>query len=1049
MGVAINNPKLRTLIRLDADDPTSVTELLRIWRRTPQDLVKVWTREDFSDIRNVSSNPSSSDEIDRRIARWVGTTPLHQAAGAVGPCARALSEVLRVINSLEPSIRPSVDFRDLRGGTALSRAVRSDGAARIHALVQAGADPSDAYSKSKRTTHRYQWSYLRFAAATGRVSALAALLSQGADYVTSGTDGKRPIHLAIERGRLNCVQTLLTADLATIESNGEYRLRNAMALDRFLVKNATSKLSAENSERGPDSAIGAASEDGPEDFEEPDVVQPTAPGIHSPTPWDNGSSSEVSLDTMEGISTPGPAEQDIADTRTNPFGASQTDANNSIGGIDGLTRIIQQALRQAMGASNDLDSVTMSMALGVNRDRGSSLYHLAASYCRPRVLKYLLNNESLRKYHPHDIRNEQGKVPIFMAARSGSIPCIALFLQHGVDINSVDLENWTVLNEAVKYNRIEAMKYILASGGSVSVADDDAWNPLHVAGRFGIVDAVAPLVSAGGDINGLTEDKETPLLLGCSQKGQVAVIRELLRLGALHEPSDTGALSPLKMIVDRKDFAMLEGFLQYFVSRGENASLDLSPLNEDGENFLFSCVTDDKPKIIGYLLALGMNANVRDQSGDTPLYSAIRLKSVRVARALLEGGADPNYPTQNGSRAIHAAADEGFSEVMGVLAQYGADMEGPVPRPAVHVGFTPLMLAARRGHTSSVQALINAGVNLNVAKNDGYTAVHLAALNGQVDALRALLNAGAAHSALEENNFAPLHVAVRNNQLEVVRTLLTAGVDPDIRGPSGLTALHFAAYMANARMIWLLLAVGADVNVEDTDQSRPLHVAAGRERGRVAVQMLLTQGAQVSAIDARGDSALHAASFRGVYTVVRVLLRRGASVNVQNNQGQTPLHLSSEQGFETTVRALIQSGADTGIKNNSGDTAYGLATRARKTDVRVALWRAMGQTLNEVAPVTKYAVESPAPSPHVSMDTGTGVENGRTLCVVCQNVLRFQDEVRILPCSHVYHKECIDQWFGDIHLSEHNNCPLCQASVLPDETQEIRIQVNSEELPDR
>ena len=1039
MSVSITNPKLRCLIRLDADEPSSVKELLRIWQRTPQDLVRTWTRDDFVGIKSGSSN---SDEVDRRIARWIGTTPLHLAAGALGPNARALSEILRSINSIESSIRPSVEFRDARGATALSRAVRSDCAARIHALVQAGANPSDAYLKSKRSIHRYQWSYLRFAAATGRISALAALLSQGADYVTSSNDGKRPIHLAIERGRLNCVQTLLSADLASIEAIGDERLRKATALDRFLVKNATSKMLSDSSgqEAGSSTSIG-------DDFEEPDLSS-TAARFSTLSEWEIGSAS-VSMDVMEGVSTPGPREQDIADTRTNPFGTSQTDANNSIGGIDGLSRIIQQALRQAMGTSNDQDTVTMSMALGMNRDRGSSLYHLAASYCRPRVLRYLLNNDSLRRYHSHDIRNEQGKVPIFMAARSGSIPCIAMFIQQDVDINSVDLENWTVLNEAVKYNRIEAVRYILASGGSVTISDDDAWNPLHVAGRFGVVDAVAPLVDAGGDIDSLTEDKETPLLLACSQKGQVQVVRELLRLGASHATTSTGALSPLKMIVDRKDYTMLEGFLQHFVSKAEKNLLDLSALNQDGENFLFNCVNDDKPKIISYLLGLGVSADVRDSSGDTPLCSGIRQKNLRVVRALLEGGANPDFPTLNGTCAIHSAADEGFAEVMGALVQFGADMESPVPHPAIHVGFTPLMLAARRGHTSSVEALINSGVNLNVAKSDGYTAVHLASLNGQVDSLRVLLSAGADHSAVEENNFAPLHVAVRNNQLEVVRTLLTAGVDPDIRGPSGLTALHFAAYMANARMIWLLLSVGADVNAEDTEQSTPLHVAAGRERGRVAVQMLLTQGARVSAPDMRGDTPLHAASFRGIYTVVRVLLRRGASINAQNNLGLAPLHISSEQGYETTVNSLIHAGAEVGIKNKSGETPYQLAARSGKTDVKVALWRAMGQTLDDVAPVTKYAIESPAPSPRVSMDIAMDIERGRTLCVICQNVLRFQDEVRELPCGHVYKKECIDQWFGSIHLDEHNNCPLCQASVLPDELQEIRIRESPEVLPDR
>ncbi len=119
-----------------------------------------------------------------------------------------------------------------------------------------------------------------------------------------------------------------------------------------------------------------------------------------------------------------------------------------------------------------------------------------------------------------------------MAARTGSIPCLALFLENGASINAVDLENWTVLNEAVKYNQIETVRYVIEKGGDVGRADDDAWTPLHVAGRFGIVGAVEPLVAAGGDINAVTEDRETPLLLACSQSGHASIVRELLKHGA-------------------------------------------------------------------------------------------------------------------------------------------------------------------------------------------------------------------------------------------------------------------------------------------------------------------------------------------------------------------------------------------------------------------------------------------------------------------------------------------------------------------------------------
>jgi len=49
-------------------------------------------------------------------------------------------------------------------------------------------------------------------------------------------------------------------------------------------------------------------------------------------------------------------------------------------------------------------------------------------------------------------------------------------------------------------------------------------------------------------------------------------------------------------------------------------------------------------------------------------------------------------------------------------------------------------------------------------------------------------------------------------------------------------------------------------------------------------------------------------------------------------------------------------------------------------------------------------------------------------CAVCLEEPAHGSCVRELPCSHVYHRECIDRWFD---LS--NCCPTCRKPVRPDE----------------
>ncbi|XP_066111346.1 RING finger protein 148 [Saccopteryx bilineata] len=46
-------------------------------------------------------------------------------------------------------------------------------------------------------------------------------------------------------------------------------------------------------------------------------------------------------------------------------------------------------------------------------------------------------------------------------------------------------------------------------------------------------------------------------------------------------------------------------------------------------------------------------------------------------------------------------------------------------------------------------------------------------------------------------------------------------------------------------------------------------------------------------------------------------------------------------------------------------------------------------------------------------------------CVVCFDIYKPQDVVRILTCKHFFHKACIDPW-----LLAHSTCPMCKCNIL-------------------
>ncbi|KAK7280411.1 hypothetical protein RJT34_25475 [Clitoria ternatea] len=65
---------------------------------------------------------------------------------------------------------------------------------------------------------------------------------------------------------------------------------------------------------------------------------------------------------------------------------------------------------------------------------------------------------------------------------------------------------------------------------------------------------------------------------------------------------------------------------------------------------------------------------------------------------------------------------------------------------------------------------------------------------------------------------------------------------------------------------------------------------------------------------------------------------------------------------------------------------------------------------------------------HFSYQGGAAAADHHHDCVVCQASFNDGDEVRMLPCRHVFHRGCFDGW-----LHHHKfNCPLCRSPLFSD-----------------
>ena len=139
------------------------------------------------------------------------------------------------------------------------------------------------------------------------------------------------------------------------------------------------------------------------------------------------------------------------------------------------------------------------------------------------------------------------------------------------------------------------------------------------------------------------------------------------------------------------------------------------------------------------------------------------------------------------------------------------------------------------------------------------------------------------------------------------------------------------ASWAGAAMVLIaaLLAPPRSIGAQsDSETGIPPLLAAVRAGDRGAVNALLAAGADVTAPQPDGATALHWAVHREDVETARALIRAGADVGAANDLGVTPLLMACRRGQGELAAQLLAAGADPTAALPSGETPLMAAARA-------------------------------------------------------------------------------------------------------------------------
>ena len=442
------------------------------------------------------------------------------------------------------------------------------------------------------------------------------------------------------------------------------------------------------------------------------------------------------------------------------------------------------------------------------------------------------------------------------------------------------------------------------------------------------------------DIN--DDNGNTALHIAC-YCGHMDLVKEMHRNGAKLNAKNNQGQTPLFVAVISS-----QSELAIWLA---NIGADVNIRDNANNHLLHVCACNGSLTVMSHLLRLGLDADVKDAVGRTPLMAACQHGHADVVKVLMKYHANVRLQADTGSNCLMYAALSDKTDIIKMLLQ----KDNFLAKQPDGNGMSALPLCAQHGSLSTVTALVECGLNMNLEDNQHNDGLKAACEEGHADIVEYLVSLEVSNETLKD----AMLVALGAHNPEVVVTLMKRLENCDVLDKNGNSLLILSAFLGDTDCVRNLIHLGVGLNHKNHDGLTALMAAVLKGHEDV-VDILILKGADVNVVNNCRITALDLAwifqhksiirklteetsvgpsrnvpllmAERNDAIALKMLSESGYNIHQPYELGITALMIACYSGSNTTVQYLLRNTSSLMESNEFGATAMAYALDANQTE---------------------------------------------------------------------------------------------------------------------